>query len=126
MNKNKSFTTKLDSERFGPWIIEADEVPDNIYIVDKNKWKFIVKYIFDNGLVLYYGTNYFNDENDEQMAEMLECNYGRFEDYKNPSDYQAELYAEYDIFMKFENVLKVWQYYEDNKIKILSILKKYT
>ena len=103
--------------------ITAENIPDDYYVCHPTEWEYICRYEFENGLVYYYGSNSNDSEQSEDiMKEMIQTEYGFFDEIDTPYDLQEYYYENFGIFTRFSDIEKIWSYYTNNENLIKEII----
>lgn len=95
-------------------VISREYIPEELYLcknTDRNDWKEIYLFKFDNGFNHVIGSNYIiNDIND--IIESLKSEYEIFNNTVSASDLQNYYYENFDNFVKYEDCVKIFNHYK--------------
>ena len=112
-------------------IITRNQIPSEIFLYDeydkddKDDFKYIHLFEFNNGINFGIGSNY-RIYDVEEIIETLETDYNITTEYnKDPDELQEYYKDEFDIFYKYRTCEKIWNYYYNNKQLIKDIINYY-
>lgn len=104
--------------------ITMDIIPDDIYLCNKSKWKFINYFQFDNGLKCIIGSNYKLSAKDAINTIKDEMN-NVLDDNNNSDELQKYYYDNFNIFIPYSDCIKIYKYYNNNEKLIKEVFNTY-
>ena len=122
MFSKTEFNIEYDLLRFDKTIPKC-YISDELYI--PTDYKYLNLFNFENGLQFVVGSNRgdFDDFND--FNECLELDHKTFSKVSSASELQEYYYNEYDIFNKYEEIEKKFNYHKKWSKEIKEILEEY-
>jgi hypothetical protein len=109
-------------------IITRDMIPSDIFLCErsnKKDWEMIHFYEFENGLKYVIGSN-FPIRSAEELIENIECDMRIILDCcNNPAELQEYYKDEFDMFYKYKDCEKIWNYYNKNKTLLKELIDSY-
>jgi hypothetical protein len=109
-------------------IITRKHIPENIFVW-KNKESSpndrIQQTIFSNGYESYIFDGSVPISDIIHVVEILESEYSTFGNYESPQEIQNYFYYEHNNYIEYDDCVKIFNQYHDNKSKIEEILEYY-
>lgn len=107
-------------------IISRNQIPNNIYLCERSEdkeWDLIHLCEFENGLKCILGANF-----PQQIDDIIESLKNEMEYIINidtPDELQEYYKDEFDMFYKYKDCIKIWNYYHNNQHLINQVINSY-
>ena len=103
--------------------ITKESFSDEYYINNLSSYKYIIKYNFENGLTYYFPTNNYRFKpKDIIMKELIAGEFSNFKRIKSIYDLQQYYSDNFEVFISYHDLQKIWNYYTTNKLLITQII----
>ncbi len=108
-------------------IITRDMIPSDLYLCErdtKKDWEMIHFYEFENGLKYVIGSN-FPIHSVEELIESMEHELNTIIECDDPGELQELYRNDYDMFYKYKDCEKIWNYYHKNHNLLRQVIESY-